>query len=224
MEKILILMTNRGHLDNGEKNGTFALELTHAVHEFVGAGYDYELASIKGGAVPIYGEDFDPTDEVNTHLLADEKLKNEIANTREIAAVNFEDYAAIYYPGGFGLLWDLALDETVGKRTGKFIEDGGVVGAVCHGPAGFLPVTYTDGTSMLDGLTVTGFTREEEIDYGTIDKIPFLLEESLNRKAARFEKVQPWGENVIAQGKIISGQNPQSAAGVGKAMVNALKQ
>ena len=222
MTKILILMTNRDHLDNGEKNGTFALELTHAVHEFVEAGYDYELASIKGGAVPIYGEDFDPDDEVNKKLLSDEKVVNEIQNTRLIEDVNFEDYAAIYYPGGFGLLWDLAIDETVGKRTGKFLEDGGVVGAVCHGPAGFLPVTYADGSSMLDGLTVTGFTREEEIDYGTIDKIPFLLEESLNRKAARFEKVQPWGENVITQGKVISGQNPQSAGAVGRAIVKAL--
>ena len=222
MNKILILMTNRDHLDTGEKNGTFALELTHALHEFVEAGYDYELASIKGGAVPIYGEDFDPEDEVNNTWLKDDKLQHEIKNSRLIQDVKFEDYAAIYYPGSFGLLWDLAIDETVGKRTGRFLEDGGVVGAVCHGPAGFLPVTYSDGSLMLDGLTVTGFTREEEIDYGTIDKIHFLLEEALNRKAKRFEKVQPWGENVITQGKIVSGQNPQSAGGVGRAMVKAL--
>lgn len=224
MKKILILMTNRDHLDNGEKNGTFALELTHAVHEFIDAGYDYELASIKGGSVPIYGEDFDPNDLINKELLDDAKLKYEIENTRVIDDLNFQDYEAVYYPGGFGLLWDLALDESVGKKTGQFVENGGVVGAVCHGPAAYLPVTYSDGTSLLEGLTVTGFTREEEIDYGTIDKIPFLLEESLNRKASRFEKVQPWGENVITQGRIISGQNPQSAAGVGKAMIDALKK
>ncbi|WP_310620354.1 type 1 glutamine amidotransferase domain-containing protein [Flexibacterium corallicola] len=222
MKKILVLLTNVPSLANGEKNGTYSPELTHAVHVFDDAGYTYDFASIKGGEAPIYGENDNPDDQVNADVLARDDFRTRLNNTLPTSQVNFEDYDAVFYPGGFGLLYDLAEDETVGAKTGRFLEKGGVVGAVCHGPAGFLPVKYSDGRSMLEGLTVTGFTREEEIDYGTIDKIPFLLEEALTRKATRFEKVQPWIENVIVQDNIISGQNPGSAGGVGKAMVKAL--
>jgi len=70
--------------------------------------------------------------------------------------------------------------------------------------------------------SVTGFTREEEIDFGTINDIPFLLEESLTRSAARFNKVQPWHELVIVDERVITGQNPTSAHAVGAALVKLL--
>jgi len=87
-----------------------------------------------------------------------------------------------------------------------------------------LPVTLSNGSSILEGLTVSNFTREEEIDYGAIDKIPHLEEEKLACKAARFTKVSPRGENVIEQGCIITGQNLVSTAGVGKAIVKRVQQ
>lgn len=68
----------------------------------------------------------------------------------------------------------------------------------------------------------TGFTREEENDYGTIKDIPFLMEESLNRSAAQYRKVQPWQVFVIESGRVITGQNPASAHDVAKAMVKQL--
>lgn len=101
-------------------------------------------------------------------------------------------------------------------------EKGGIVGAVCHGPAGLLPVTLPNGKPLIGDKTVTGFTREEEVDFGTIDKIPFLLEEALTRKAGHYTKTAPWGENVIEQDRLITGQNPASAAGVAKAIVKRL--
>jgi len=97
-----------------------------------------------------------------------------------------------------------------------------VVGAVCHGPGGLLPVTLENGDPLLKGRHVTAFTREEEVDFGTIESTPFLLEESMTRKADRFTKKQPWLENVITDGQLVTGQNPQSAHGVGKAMVSLL--
>lgn len=221
MKKVLVLLTNHATLgEEGEKNGTYAPELTHAVHEFLEAGFSYDLASISGGVAPIYGEDVD--DQVNSEILANDEFATKINNTLRISQVNFSDYDGVYYPGGFGLLYDLANDEAVAQKTANLYENGGVVGAVCHGPAGLLPVTLSNGKTLLEEITVTGFTREEEVDYGTINKIPFLLEDSLVRKAKRFEKVQPWAVNVIEQGRVVTGQNPASATGVGQSMVKMI--
>ena len=104
----------------------------------------------------------------------------------------------------------------------KLYENGGVIAAVCHGPAALLPITLSNGESLLANKSVTGFTREEEIDFGTIDYVPFLLEESLARNAARYSKVQPWGEFVVADDRVITGQNPSSAHAVAEVLVNHL--
>lgn len=221
MKKILILMTNHATLA-GEANGTYAPELTHALHAIVEAGYAYDLVTPKGGAAPLYGEDTD--DALHREVLDDTGLQAQLANTKTVESVQAEDYAAVFYPGGFGLLFDLAKDKEAAALTAQIYEKGGVVGAVCHGPAGLLPVTLSDGTPLLSGKQVTSFTREEEVAFGTIDKIPYLLEESLLEKAGSFSKVAPWGEYVIVQGNLITGQNPASAHAVGKAMVERLKE
>ena len=222
MGKILILVTNHATLgETDEANGTYSPEITHALHELVEAGYEYDIASIKGGNAPLYGEDVE--DAVNQAILDNNEFTTRIHNTIPATQLNIDDYVGVFYPGGFGLLSDLASNEDVARITASIYEKGGVVAAVCHGPAGLLPITLSDGSSILDGKTVTSFTREEEVDYGTIEKIPFLLEESLTRKAGGFTKIAPWGELIVEQDRLITGQNPASAAAVGRAMANRLK-
>ncbi|MFT5675443.1 MAG: putative intracellular protease/amidase [Paraglaciecola sp.] len=219
MKKILIPVTNHATLgDTNEANGTYAPELTHALHVLLEAGFEYEIASIKGGKAPLYGTDMEG-DDVNTAILNNEVFQNRINNTLPVSQINIAEFDAVFYPGGFGLLSDLASNEDFAKLSAEHYEKGGVLAAVCHGPAGFLPITLSDGEKLLASKSVTGFTREEEIDFGTIDNIPFLLEESLTRSAARYNKVQPWQEFVIQDERLITGQNPTSAHAVGKAIV-----
>ncbi len=223
MKKILVLLTNQATMgDTDEKNGTYAPELTHALHEFIQAGYDYDLASIKGGAAPLYGEDAD--DDVNRAVLNDQDFQTRVSDTIPCSDITLSQYDAVFYPGGFGLLWDLAEDRQAADITARLYEAGAVVGAVCHGPAALLPITLSDGQPLLTDKVVTSFTREEEIDFGTVEKVPFLVEERLTRAAAGFSKVAPWGNHVIEQDRLITGQNPTSAQGVGKAMIKRLKQ
>jgi len=99
--------------------------------------------------------------------------------------ITIGDYDAIFYPGGFGLLSDLAVNEDMGQIAAQHYEGGGIIAAVCHGPGALLPITLSNGEKLLADKSVTGFTREEEIDFGTIDDIPFLLEESLTRTLAK---------------------------------------
>ncbi|MDO8827590.1 type 1 glutamine amidotransferase domain-containing protein [Methylophaga sp.] len=222
MKKILIPVTNHATLgDTDQANGTYAPELTHAIHVFMEHGVDYDIASIKGGKAPIYGTDIEG-DEVNNSVLGNEDFQNRINNTIPVSQLNNADYDAIFYPGGFGLLSDLNTDENFAKLAATHYENGGILGAVCHGPAGLLPIKLSSGESLLASKSVTAFTREEEIDYGTIDSIPFLLEESLARTAAKFSKVKPWQVFVIEDGRVITGQNPASAHAVGEAIIKQL--
>jgi putative intracellular protease/amidase len=222
MKKVLIPVTNHATLgETDQANGTFAPELTHAVHVLKAAGIDYEVASIKGGKAPIYGQDIEG-DDVNDRMLADEDFQNRVNNTIPVSQVNIADYDAVFYPGGFGLLSDLATNEDFAKLSAQHYDNGGILAAVCHGPAALLPINLGNGESLLATKSVTGFTREEEIDYGTINDVPFLMEEALTRKAARFSKVQPWGSFVIEDERVITGQNPASAHAVGEAIVKQL--
>jgi len=222
MKKILIFVTNHATLGKtDDKNGTYAPEITHAVHEFITAGFDYDIASIKGGKGPLYGEEAD--DEVNQDILKDDKFKAKMSNTLSVQEVDQNDYAAVFYPGGFGLLSDLAQNAEVAKITAKAYEAGKIVGAVCHGPAALLPIKLSNGDALLKDKQVTSFTHEEEIDFETISKIPFLLEESLTRSAGSYVKKGPWTHHVITDGRLVTGQNPQSAHGVGQAMVSLLQ-
>lgn len=222
MKKVLIPVTNHSTLgETDHENGTYAPELTHAVHELKEAGIDYEIASIKGGKVPIYGLDIEG-DEVNISMLADEDFQTRVNNTIPVSQVNINDYDAVFYPGGYGLLSDLSTNEDFANLSAEHYENGGILAAVCHGPAALLPINLSSGESLLATKSVTGFTREEEIDNGTIDDVPFLMEEALTRKAARYSKIQPWGTFVIEDDRVITGQNPASAQAVGKAIVHQL--
>lgn len=222
MKKILIPVTNHATLgDTDQANGTYAPEITHALHVFMEHNIDYDIASIKGGAAPVYGADIEG-DEVNQNVLANEGFQNRINNTIPVSQLNIEEYDAVFYPGGFGLLSDLATNKDFAKLSASHYENGGILSAVCHGPAALLPIKLSTGEALLATKSVTGFTREEEIDYGTIDDIPFLMEEALTRASARYSKMQPWAEFVIEDGRLITGQNPTSAHAVAQAIVKQL--
>ncbi|MBO9497142.1 type 1 glutamine amidotransferase domain-containing protein [Thalassotalea sp. G20_0] len=224
MKRILIPVTNHATLGTTDQaNGTYAPELTHALQVFMEHGCTYDITSINGGKAPLYGTDVDG-DEINSRVLGNEEFQNRINDTIPASEINIDDYDAVFYPGGFGLLSDLASNETVARLSASHYEKGGVLAAVCHGPAALLPITLSSGEKLLTTKSVTGFTREEEIDFGTINDIPFLLEESLARNAARYNKVQPWQELVIEDDRVITGQNPASAHAVAVAMTRLLSR
>ncbi|KZN39279.1 ThiJ/PfpI [Pseudoalteromonas luteoviolacea S2607] len=222
MKKVLIPVTNHATLGSTDQaNGTYAPELTHVVHVLNAHNIAFDIASINGGKAPLYGTDI-AEDVVNNQILGDESFQTQVNNTAPLSQVNMDEYDAIFYPGGFGLLSDLASNEEVGTLAARHYESGGIIAAVCHGPAALLPITLSSGEPLLASKSVTAFTREEEVDFGTINDIPFLLEEALARKAAKYSKVQPWNELVIVDERVITGQNPASAHAVGEALVKQL--
>lgn len=123
-------------------------------------------------------------------------------------------------------MFDLAVDEVSQKVIAEFADKGKVVSAVCHGPAAFVGVRLASGRNLLEGKEVTGFTNEEEEIMGLTGAVPFLLEDRMKEvggTGGRFVKAEPWGPKVCVDGKVVTGQNPASAKGVGEAVVKAVK-
>jgi len=136
------------------------------------------------------------------------------------------DFDAIFYVGGHGPMYDLAVDPTSIALIKEFAEKDKIVSAVCHGPAAFINVTLTNGESLLKDQPVTGFSNDEEDAVGLSSAMPFALETELDKKSGgKYEKAaEPWAVKVVVGrgGKLITGQNPASASQLGKELVKQL--
>ena len=120
---------------------------------------------------------------------------------------------------------DLATDPTSQALVAELWAQGKVVAAVCHGPAALVNVkTGGDGAYLLEGKKVTAFSNSEEDAAGFASAMPFALETLANERTGGngFEKAGDWQEKVVVDGRLITGQNPASALGVGKAIAEAL--
>ncbi|MCC3433689.1 MAG: type 1 glutamine amidotransferase domain-containing protein, partial [Microcoleus sp. PH2017_04_SCI_O_A] len=145
-----------------------------------------------------------------------------VENTLNPAQIKPAEYAAIFYAGGHGTMWDFADNQELAEIAAAIYEAGGIVGAVCHGPAALVNIKLSDGTYLVADKTVAAFTNEEEAAVGLTDIVPFLLESTLIERGAKFTKVANFQVCVVASDRLVTGQNPASAAGVGERMVELI--
>jgi len=130
----------------------------------------------------------------------------------------------VFLPGGHGTMWDLRQTPAVAKAVAAVYEQGGVVGAVCHGPAGLIEATLSDGTPLIKGRRINGFTNSEERAAGLSDVVPYLLEDGLRAQGAEFEcGVEDFCGFALRDDRIVTGQNPDSSAAVAEHMLSALR-
>ena len=220
-KKILFIVSNADNIGpKNRKTGNFLPEVSHPYYEFIEKGYSVDFSSVKGGAAPLDGTDL-LDDPLNKAFMEGEGAKS-FSSTREISTVNVSDYDAIFVPGGLGPMADMPNNKTIQEAIAETYERGAVVGAVCHGPVSLLNITLSDGNPLLEGKTISSFTNEEEEGYAK-DDVPFLLESALKEKGAKFISVAPWQANSIADGRLVTGQNPASAKGVAEKMIELLE-
>lgn len=221
-KKILFVVTSHGTKGNtGEKTGYYLGEVSHPWEVLHEAGYEIDFVSPQGGNPPVDG--FDLSDPVNKKFWEDSVYHEKITNTLTPDKINPEDYAAIFYAGGHGAVWDLPSNEAIANIATQIYERDGLVGAVCHGPAGIVNIRLSDGEYLVRGKKVNGFTNEEEELVKLTEVVPFLMEDKLKERGGIYEKSAPWQPHVTVDGRLITGQNPQSAKGVGEAMKKALE-
>jgi putative intracellular protease/amidase len=219
--RILIATTSHAQKgDTGESTGAYIPEISHPFDVFTRAGFAVEFASVKGGAVPLYGhEDAD----ASVRAFLEGPGAAALAASTPSAAVDPTRYDAIFFAGGHGAMWDLPSDPGFRAVTAAIWAQGGVVSAVCHGPAALVDVKLADGRPLVEGRTVNAFTNDEERAVKLEDVVPFLLEDLLVARGARFVSAPRWQAKVAVDGRLVTGQNPASAAPVAEAVVAALQ-
>lgn len=222
-KKILFVVTSHDKKGStGEPTGYYLSEVTHPWEILRGAGYEIEFVSPKGGKAPVDGMDL--KDEVNAAFWNNEQERYKVEHTKKPEEINPDDYVAIHYAGGHGAMWDLADNTALASIAAKIYERGGVVSAVCHGPAGLVNIRLSNGQYLVKDKKVNGFTNEEEIAVKLDKVVPFSLEDKLKERGARFEKSGLWQSHAVTDQRLVTGQNPQSAKAVGEAVLAELNK
>lgn len=222
-KKILFVVTSHDQKGNtGEKTGYYLSEVSHPWEVLYRAGYEIDFVSPKGGTPPV--DALDLKDPVNKVFWRHKVYRYKIDHSLKPAQVNPGDYAAIFYAGGHGAMWDFADNMELAAIASAVYETGGIVAAVCHGPAGLVNIKLHNGKYLVDGKKINAFTDEEEAAKKLTDVVPFLLEDKLKERGAKFEKSAPWQVHVAIDQRVITGQNPQSAQSIGEAVLKELSK
>lgn len=206
--------------DTGQPTGFYLAEVTHPLSVLDAAGIPVEFASTQGGEPPVDGLNLD--DATNARYWNDRGFRDAIRNTARLRNVDAPRYSAIFFAGGHGTMWDFPDDPGVLRATREIYEAGGAVAAVCHGPAALVNVTLSDGTHLVDGKRVSAFTDSEERAVKLDKTVPFLLASTLEARGAKHQPAPDWNAKTVVDGRLITGQNPQSAIGVGEALRDAV--
>ncbi len=223
MKKILFVITSHGIKgSSGQPTGYYLSEVSHVWDVLTKAGYQIDFVSPLGGKCPIDG--YNLNDAVNKAFVDDTAYQNKINHSLQPNQVQVQDYAAIYFAGGHGAMWDFPDNTELSKIAATIYENGGAVGAVCHGPSGLVNIKLSNGSYLINGKKINGFTNEEEVAVKLQDVVPFMLETKLIEHGAIFEKAGLWQQKVVVDGRLVTGQNPASAKKVGEALLKVLQE
>lgn len=218
---VLFVLTSHGTKGStGQPTGYYLGEVTHPLAVLQAAGIPVEFASIQGGEPPVDGLNLDDT--INARYWSDSAFRDAIRHTQRLGEVDPSKYSAIFFAGGHGAMWDFPDSPDVAWVTREIYEAGGVVGAVCHGPAALVNVTLSNGAYLVAGKNLSAFTDDEERAVKLDQVVPFLLTSTLTQRGAQHHPAADWTAKVVVDGRLVTGQNPQSASGVGAAIRDLL--
>lgn len=208
--------------------GYWTEEFVDVHKEFVEAGYTVDIAT-PGAVRPTA----DPKSLEPKTVGAEkaiffarylESLSQNLSNPLALAKVNMSNYDAVIIPGGHGPVEDLYKDKNMGKLLFAADKSKKIIGAVCHGQAAFLSAVDSKGNWLFKGRNMTSFSDAEEIEFGTASNAPWLLASTLRKNGANYKCGEKnWGEFILVDGNLITGQNPASSIPMAKAIIETLK-
>lgn len=226
--KALIVLTNHGVVKGTNKpTGWWLPECTHPFFVFKNAGYDVEFASINGGSCPVSPDSLKLMDDIeNEQFWQNAETRSLTENTKVLSNCDADAYDIVFFAGGFGTMFDFPFAPSVCNIVKNVYENGGIVGAVCHGPIAFMNVKLSNGQYFLKGKEVTAFSDDEEAGCDLLDELPNhhegkTCESLLAARGGRYSKGKAWSCHVVSSDRLFTGQNPSSAKAVAQAIVAA---
>lgn len=224
-KKILVVLTSVEKYPNlNRATGLWLGEAVHFVKKVEAAGYAVDYVSPKGGYTPIDPHSLAMAEPIDWEWYQKKEFMNRLGATLAPSEVKPDDYAAIYYAGGHGVIWDFPENEALQRISRTIYERGGIVSSVCHGAVGLLNITLSNGSLLVKGKAVTGFSNEEE-RLAELDRfVPFLTETDLVSRGAMYTKAdQAWAPFAVEDDRLITGQNPASGGAVADRLIAALR-
>lgn len=223
---ILMVLTSHDRLgDTGKKTGFWLEEFAAPYYIFKDAGATLTLASPKGGQPPLdpKSDEPDAQTEATRRFRADQQARDALAHTSTLDSVQEAAFDGIFVPGGHGPLWDLCEDGNVISLLEAFERADKPMALVCHGPAVLRHVRNEDGTHLIQGKSVTGFSNSEEAAVELSSVVPFSIEDEFRKLGAIYEKGPDWASHVVIDGRLVTGQNPASSAAAAKALLRLMQ-
>ncbi len=217
-KQILMVVTSYAQINETRSTGLWLEEVVTPYLAFKTEGFKVTLASIQGGQAPI-DPGCKPTEEQARHW---SEILDALKNTFSITSLSSGDFDAIFMPGGHGTMFDMPTCQGLQKLLRDFAEADKVIAAICHGPAGLVGATLSDGTPLVAQKKLTSFTNEEERAAEMDRFMPFLLETKLRELDANFISKPMWSNHIEQDGNLITGQNPQSSTSIAQAVINKI--
>lgn len=214
--RILIVVTNVAsyEADPSHPTGLWLSELTHAYDLFEQRGFEQTIVSPAGGRSPLEPRSLAfPNYDGSAKAWHDDPVRMALLDdTAHPEQIDSADYDAIYFTGGHAVMFDFPGSTGLQRITREIFERGGVVGAVCHGYCGLLETTLSDGSHLVDGRRLTGFSWREEV-LARVDKlVPYNVEQRMKERGAHYAKaLLPFVSHTVVDGRLVTGQNPGSA-------------
>jgi len=225
--KALIVTTSHDELGRGgKKTGVFGSELTAPYYDFLDGGMTVDVASMRGGEIPIDPSSFIWFIEASSdkRYQEDPVFQAKVKNSMKIDDVDFAPYDIIFLSGGWGAAYDLGTSETLGRKITEAWAAGKVVGGVCHGPLGLLLAKDETGEPLVKGRHLTAVTNRQVEQLG-ISITPQHPERELRSAGALFESenafLDMFANHTVVDGRLLTGQNQNAAPEVAEKMMRA---
>jgi len=224
-KRILLIMSSVDEMGiSGKQTGTWFTELAAPYYILTEAGHEVVFASPDGGTAPI---DLLSMKAPFTTAYTERFFNDPVAmfaarNTRKLREIDYSTFDATFFPGGYGLIWDLASDSHVVKMIRDFYESSRPVAMVCHAPAILRDVKLSNGEHLVKGVRLTGFKNEEDSEIELLHHLLFSLEDELKARGAHYVSKANWEANVVVDGALMTGQSPASAPPLAEALRDAL--
>lgn len=227
-KKALIVVTNHSDFEHPKAapTGLWLSELTHFYDVFEKAGIRMDIVSPKGGKIPVDERSLGRfvLDKATQKRHEDPAFMSLLNNTLSLKEINPKEYDVLYFAGGHGAMWDFANNKDLHQLTRKMYEDNKIVSAVCHGVAALQNVKLSNGNYLIEGKKGTGFPYFDEALAGVKKYVPYNLQKVLKERGMIYSKAFfPLAGHTVVDGKLVTGQNPNSATETAQKVLEIVK-